>query len=196
MSDEYTPVQEEEEIGGGLIGHIPAILLHRRWFIIVPFILCSIAGVAAAFLLPTTYRSAAMLLVESQELPADLVGSPVTALIDQRIAKIRQQVLSRGQLIELIQRYDLYPDERRSKPLSAIIETMRSNAAVSAVSGGIGQGEGRNNTIAFSMSFDYNEPAKAQLVMQSFVESFLQLDAKQMSEQAGNTGRFPHRAGR
>lgn len=194
MTDDRSMVGEEEGGGGGggfgLLNHLPAILLHRRWFLIVPFVVLSIAGAAAAFLLPTTYRSSATLLVESQELPPDLVGSPVTAMIDQRIAKIRQQVLSRGDLIQLIQQYNLYPEKRREQPLSAVIEEMRTSTNVAAVAG-IGQGApGQTNTIAFQMSFDYTEPAKAQLVMQSFVERFLELDAAQMAEQADNTVQF------
>ena len=79
MTDEHSPTSEEGEQGGGLgfLNHLPAILLHRRWLILVPLVLLSLAGIFAALLLPTTYRSTATLLVESQELPADLVGSTV-----------------------------------------------------------------------------------------------------------------------
>lgn len=191
MNDDYSAPPEEAEGGiAGMLNHLPAILWQRRWLIIIPFVVLSIAGVAAAFLLPTTYRSSAVLLVESQELPPDLVGSPVTALIDQRIAKIRQQVLSRGDLINLIQQYNLYPNDRREKPLSEIVDKMRENTIVEALSADIGQRQGPANTIAFSMSFDYREAAQAQLVMQSYVERFLELDATQMAEQAGNTVQF------
>ena len=192
MTDDYSPTQEEEDHGGGggFLNFLPAILLQRKWLIIVPTVLLTLAGVLAALLLPTTYRSTATLLVESQELPADLVGSSANVLIDQRIAKIRQQVLSRGDLISVIQQYDLYADQRRKRPLSQIIEKMRDNTTVSPVAG-IGQvPNGQTNTIAFSMSYDYTDPVKAQLVMQNFVERFLELDAAQMAQQAGNTVDF------
>ena len=190
MTAQGVPIDDEEEEGPGLLNHLPAILWQRRWLFLIPFVLLSLAGVAAALLLPTVYRSSAVLLVESQELPPDLVGSPVTALIDQRIAKIRQQVLSRGDLIELIQQNDLYEEERQTEPLSQVIEKMRAATNVAAVSADIGQGPGRGNTIAFSMSFDYHEAQKAQLVMQRFVERFLEIDATQMSEQATSTVAF------
>jgi len=185
---------EEDGGGGGFFGYIPTILWQRRWLIIVPFVVLSTIGVALALLLPPMYRSSATLLVESQELPSTLVSSPLTTIIDQRIAKIREQVLSRGDLIALIEQNNLYEKERRSKPLSEIVETMQKATAVQAVSGDIGQGQqaqnGGTSTIAFTMSFDYADPAKAQAVMQSIVSRFLEIDATTMAAQATNTVDF------
>ncbi|MBY9064663.1 lipopolysaccharide biosynthesis protein [Sphingomonas yunnanensis] len=191
MSDVDT---NEEEGGAGFFGYIPTILWQRRWLIIIPFVVLSTIGVALALLLPPMYRSSATLLVESQELPSTLVSSPLTTIIDQRIAKIREQVLSRGDLIALIEQNNLYEKERRSKPLSEIVETMQKATAVQAVSGDIGQGQqaqnGGTSTIAFTMSFDYADPAKAQAVMQSIVSRFLEIDATSMAAQATNTVDF------
>lgn len=187
--DDY-PHEQDEEGGSGFFNYLPVILWQRRWFVIVPFVLLAIAGIAAAFLLPTVYRSSATLLVESAELPPEVTGAPVTAVIDQRIAKIRQQVLSRGDLINLIEQNALYPADRAKKPLSEIVEKMRNDATISAVNADIGQKQGSTSTIAFSMSYDYPDAAKAQLVMQSFVDSFLKIDAGNLTQQATNTAEF------
>nr|WP_281391728.1 lipopolysaccharide biosynthesis protein [Sphingomonas endophytica] len=164
----------------------------RKWFVIVPFVLLSVAGIVTAFALPRIYRSSATLLVESQELPSTLVTSPINSIIDQRIAKIREQVLSRGDLIALIEQNNLYEQERRSKPLSSIVTQMQEATKLGAVSGDIGGGaqQGGTNTIAFTMSYDYADPAKAQAVMQSFVSRFLEIDATTMAAQANNTVDF------
>jgi LPS O-antigen subunit length determinant protein (WzzB/FepE family) len=45
--------------GGGIIAYLPSILWQRRWWIIVPLVLCTIAGMVAAFVMPSTYRSKA-----------------------------------------------------------------------------------------------------------------------------------------
>ncbi|MDR6788456.1 uncharacterized protein involved in exopolysaccharide biosynthesis [Sphingomonas sp. BE138] len=192
MSDSVD-TEESSTDGGGFINYIPRILWERKWLVIVPFVVLSIAGVAAALLLPRIYRSSATLLVESQELPSTLVTSPINTIIDQRIAKIREQVLSRGDLIELIEQNNLYADERRSKPLSSIVTKMQDATNLAAVSGDIGGGgaqPGGTNTIAFTMSYDYSDPAKAQAVMQSFVSRFLEIDATTMAAQANNTVDF------
>ena len=179
----------DEERSGGFLNYLPAILWQRRWIAIPPFVLLSAAGIAAAALLPTTYQSSAKILVEAQELPAELVSAPVTSLLDQRIAKIRQQVLSRGDLIELIERLGLYEEERRTKPLSGVVDEMREAIRVEAVSGSLGQTE-NGNTIAFIMSYDYRDPAKAQAVVQNLVERFLEIDTSNTAEQAGTTVTF------
>lgn len=183
-------LDEEEAGGGGFLNHLPAILWQRRWLLLIPLVLLSVAGVVAAFTMPTVYRSKAVLAVESAELPREVVGSPVTALIDQRIARIRQQVLSRGNLVEIIQQNNLYAEERASTPLSQIIERMREATVIEAIEADLGQSNGESNTIAFAMSFDYESPAEAQVVMQEFVERFLDEDSSRMAQQADSTVEF------
>lgn len=185
---------ERVDGGGGawLINHMPAILWQRRWYVIIPFVLLFLIGLITAFMLPTLYRSSATLLVESQDLPTDIVEAPGTGEIEKRIAKIREQVLSRGDLISLIEQNDLYPSERRSKPMSYVVDKMRKATTVGALAGDIGQagGTSKESTIAIAMSFDYPEPAKAQTVMQSYVTQFLRMDSDEIEDQANLTVRF------
>ena len=103
-----------EQGGGGasFLAHIPAILWQRRWWIVLPLVLLSIAGVVTAFLLPVRYTSTAKLLVQSASLPQAIAQGNPDDVIDRRIARISEQVLSRPQLIELVNRYQLYPRER------------------------------------------------------------------------------------
>ena len=107
---------------GWMINHLPTIVWQRRYYAFSVFAAFLIVSVIAAYTLPTMYRSKATLLIESQELPQDVAQTPGTGAIEQRIAKIRQKVLSRGDLIALIEQYDLYTSERRSQPLSTVID--------------------------------------------------------------------------
>lgn len=178
---------------GWIINHLPTIIWQRRYFVIAVFAAFLLVATVAAFALPTLYRSSATLLIESQELPKDVAEAPGTGVIEQRIAKIRERVLSRGDLIALIEQYDLYPSERRSDPLSQIIEKMRKATTVGALQGDIGQqnsSSGQSNVIALNMSFDYPDPVKAQEVLQNFVSSFLKMDSDVVEGQATLTVRF------
>ena len=149
-----------------MINYLPVILWQRRYYVLTCFLALLALGVVAAFGLPRTYRSTATLLVQSQDLPTTIVDSPTNGAVEQRIARIREQVLSRGDLIQLIEQDDLYPSERRSQPLSKIIEKMRHATSVGALASDIGQQSGtQNNTIAIAMSFDYPDPGKAQEVL-------------------------------
>ena len=174
-----------------MINYLPLILWQRRYYVLTCFLVMLVLGVVAAFGLPRTYRSTATLLVQSQDLPTSIVDSPTTGAIEQRIARIREQVLSRGDLIQLIEQNDLYPTERRRQPLSKIIEKMRHSTSVGALSSDIGQQSGtQNNTIAIAMSYDYPDPGKAQAVLQSFVSKFLTMDSQDVEDQATLTVRF------
>ncbi|WP_380879038.1 hypothetical protein ACFB49_19980 [Sphingomonas sp. DBB INV C78] len=186
-----TQTQETEQASDNLFSHLPIILWQRRWLLLIPLAVCTMAGVAAAIFMPAKYRSNAVLLVEAQELPPELVNSPLNSVIDQRIAKIRQQILSRPDLIELIQNNNLYPDERRSEPLSEIIEDMRGATEIAPVNADI-QRNGRNasTTIAFSLAFNYSDPIRAQLVAQDFVERLMKLDSSETAQAAANTVTF------
>jgi uncharacterized protein involved in exopolysaccharide biosynthesis len=177
---------------GWMINHLPTIVWQRRYYAISVFAAFLIVSAVAAFTLPTMYRSKATLLIESQELPQDVAQTPGTGAIEQRIAKIRQKVLSRGDLIALIEQYDLYPSERRSQPLSTVIDKMRKATTVGALQSDIGSNPNPNqsNVIALNMSFDYPEPQKAQEVLQSFTQSFLRMDSDLMEDQASLTVRF------
>ncbi len=186
------PIRPQEGAGfGWFFNHLPAILWHRKWWMIASFVILTTAAVVAAYLLPTMYRSNATLLVQSQELPSELVESPAAGAIGQRIARIRERVLSRGDLISLIEQNDLYPDQRQSKPMSTVIEKMRTSTTVGALESDLGSTQGQqDNTIAINMAFDYPDPAKAQAVLQSFVTSFLRMDTENVEDQAGLTVRF------
>jgi polysaccharide biosynthesis transport protein len=176
-----------------MVNHLPVILWQRRYLVLACLLLGLLLAAVAAFSLPTTYRSTATLLVESQDLPKTLVDTPEGGAIEQRIARIREQVLSRGDLIQLIEQDELYPKERRSEPLSKIIEKMRHATTVSALSSDIGQQSGsQNNTVAITMSFDYPDALKAQAVLQSFVSKFLSMDTEDVENQASLAERVLH----
>jgi succinoglycan biosynthesis transport protein ExoP len=174
-----------------MLNHLPRILWQRRVHVVRAFLLVLVAGIVAAYSLPTLYRSTATLLVQSQELPSEIVEAPGAGQIEERIAKIRERVLSRGDLISLIEQNDLYHDERRSNPMSYVVDKMRRATTIGSLAGDIGQtGSSKNDVIAVTMSFDYPEPEKAQAVLQSYVTSFLKLDSNNAEDQANLTLSF------
>ena len=164
----------------------------RRYYALSVFLVFLAIATVAAFSLPTLYRSSATLLIELSSCQPKSRRIPASGLIEQRISRIREKVLSRGDLIALIEQYDLYSSERQSKPLSKIIDKMRKATTVSALQQDIGQQNNPNqsNVIALNMSFDYSDPVKSQEVLQSYVSSFLRMDSDATEDQASLTVRF------
>ena len=189
---EQADLNQDMDLADGLLGYLPRILFQRRWFAIIPFVVCAVTGIGLAYGLPAVYQSSATVVVESKELPESIAAASVTDLIDQRIAKIKQQILSRPELIELIKTNELYPKDRGKKSLSAIIDQMREATGITPVSADIDRVATKrgSGTIAFAVSFTYPDPGKAQAVTQQFTEKLLKLDSSQISARADATVGF------
>lgn len=183
-----------EEAAPSLLTTLPVVLWQRRWLIILPMILFTIAGTVAAFVLPPMYESSATVLIESQQLPSDANPQSLTDAIDQRIARARERVLSRQVLIQLIRSNGLYPHEQETgKPFSEIVDKMKDSTDISGVAaqgGGMAAAMGLRQTIALRISFSYPDPIKAQAVTQQFVNRFLEVDATAQTEQAQGAANF------
>jgi polysaccharide biosynthesis transport protein len=175
----------EESTLGNMLPHLPTIVWQRKWLLLIPAVVGLIVGVAAAFLLPVTYESKAVLLVEAPLLPGDVASDASNMeVIDQRMARIRQEVLSRSQLIDLINRNGLYATELKIKTFSEVIDKMRNAIDIEPITNSIqASGNGKQSTIAFSISFDYNQPVKAQTVLQTLTDQIRQINSTTQSQQ-------------
>jgi polysaccharide chain length determinant protein (PEP-CTERM system associated) len=86
------------------------LLLRFRWVLIAPFCLAMLAGIILAATLPRMYQADATILVEPQSVPDRYVHATVPVDIESRIASLTQQILSRSNLTELIERFKLFSD--------------------------------------------------------------------------------------
>ncbi|MBJ7499697.1 MAG: lipopolysaccharide biosynthesis protein [Sphingopyxis sp.] len=183
-----TPADEGAS-GGSFLQQLPAILWQRRWFVVLPAVVGIVVAIGAAILIPPSYRSNAIMLVESPQLPKEVIGLDAGNMIDRRIAAIRQQITARPDLIQLIERHGLYASQRKSTPLSEILDEMRSAITLTPAETSPGGGS-ENRTIAFELAFEYSQPEQTQAVAQDLMDRVLQLDARGNAEQAANTVQF------
>ena len=187
-------MDEEAETSGPSfaerLSQLPVILAERKWFIILPALIGLIAAVAAAFLLPTRYVSEAVLLVEAPSLPEEVIGIQGDEAVAQRIESIRQQVINRPALIGLIERNQLYTDQRGTTPLSEIVEEMREEITLVPQTFEVGGGANQDQTISVNLAYTYTDPVKTQAVTQQLMERVLELDAVGSAEQQTGTVQF------
>jgi uncharacterized protein involved in exopolysaccharide biosynthesis len=189
--------QQDADEGGssGLIQALPVILWEKRWWLVIPSVLGLIGGVAAAYTIPTMFESSGTVLIESQQLPTDVVNSPITDVIGQRIARARERVLSRQDLIRLIRTNNLYTNEQRNQALSAIVDKMRDATSIDAISSDMVGAAATGRTIALKIGFSYSDPVKAQIVAQQYVNRFLEVDASSQTDQAVGAANFLNQQG-
>ena len=97
----------------------------RRWWLIAPAALGLGAGLLGGQLLPPVYRASTLIMAEQQRLPNDYVKATVTTSLQDRLKSIEQQVVSRENLLELIDAMKLYPQLRESPPEAAVERARR-----------------------------------------------------------------------
>lgn len=153
-----------------------------------------VLGVAlpAALLWPAVYRSSATILVEEQEIPRELVRSTITTYADERIQVISQQVMTRATLTRIVEKYDLYPRERRYVSNEEILDRMRRDIKLQTVNAEAASPRfgARAPTIAFKLSFDSESPAKAQQVANELVTLYLNENLRTRRQRTEDTSSF------
>jgi uncharacterized protein involved in exopolysaccharide biosynthesis len=190
MNQPVTFATEDDGQGGvGFLAHLPTILWQRRLLILVPVLVGVLAAITAIFAIPPVYRSSALMLVESPQLPNEVIGGG-SEMIDRRIARIKEQVTSRPDLVALIDEHGLYAEERRRRPLSEIIKKMREAITLSPTTFNAPSNPAEQRPIAFELAFNYKSPGEAQAVAQDLMERILELDSTGSAEQATNTVQF------
>jgi len=150
-------------------------------------------ALSAAFFWPPTYRSTGTILIEQQEMPEDFVRSAVSSYADQRIQVISQRVMTSANLLEIIGKYNLYPDDRRTKARDAIVANMRQDIKLNMISADVvdpRQGRATKATIAFSVSYDNRSPQVAAAVANEITSLYLRENLETRKQQAAGSADF------
>lgn len=168
------------------------VLRRRRWYFLVPAVVLAVASVLLALLLPAVYRSEGKILIEQPNIPAELVASTVTSYAAERLQVIEQRVTTSDTLIRLINKYNLYPNERQYQPMSKLVERMRESSGLTLISasGPVRSAVAGPTTIAFSVFFDYGHPQVAQRVANELVSLYLSENIRGRQDRAAETTAF------
>ena len=113
------PQQQQENFGVvrralDIEDYIDIARRHRGW-ILGPTFAALVLSVVGAYLWPDTYRSTAALRVMSPVMPENLMQSPVSSTLGDRINSMATSIKSRTVLQTIISTYDLYPTEIKRK---------------------------------------------------------------------------------
>jgi polysaccharide chain length determinant protein (PEP-CTERM system associated) len=168
--------------------YIDMLRRYRSW-LIGPMFAGLVIAVVVAFLWPDTYVSQAVMRITPQQISDRLVPTVVNMQMQQRLEQMRQEILSRGSLSELIQRpsLDLYRKERQRYPMEDIVQDMR-NKAIRIQTVDVG-GAGRVAS-AFTIAFSYPDRFKAQAVVRELVTKFTEQNVTVQRNQANLTSQF------
>lgn len=152
-----------------------------------------VVSLLVAFLLPPVYRSTATILIEEQEIPTELVRSTITSYADQRIQEISQRVMTRANLMQLVEKYNLYPSQRRRETSEEILERMRKDIKLDIISADVidkRSGMKTMATIAFTLTFNGETPDGAQKVANELTSLYLNENLKNRQQKSAETSTF------
>jgi len=175
-----------------LADHLSA-LQRRKWPMAITFGTIVAIALLIALLWPATYKSTGTILIEQQELPADLVRSTISSYAYQRLQVITQRVMTTDNLFKIIQRYDLYAKMRKNKVRELVIQRMRDDIKFDMISADVIDprfGHPTKATIAFSISYSNRSPELAAKVANELVSLYLQENVESRTKRAADATTF------
>ena len=168
-----------------------SIVRRHRWLILLSIFVCWATVWGIGWLLPATYQSEALILVEQQQVTSELVPPNVSVSLQDRLQSMTQQVLSRTQLQGIIDRFHLYSNHSGLlaifKPTDPV-DQMRKDINVTPVE--VPGRNGNGDLTAFRIDYTGPTPELAQQVNSELTSAFLDQNIKSQQELSQNTTTF------
>jgi polysaccharide biosynthesis transport protein len=163
---------------------IKGIIRRRRWQFLIPFF-CGWALVwGASWLIPSTYRSVTLILVEQPSVPEKYVQSNIDSNIQGQLDSITQQILSRTRLLRIIESLGLYARERKRKSPDEVVEIMRKDIEIELTHGD------DKKLSAFNIYYANRDPKMAQAATAELANLFISENLEQRQKRSENTTSF------
>src|ERR1700731_600498 len=164
-------------------------VLRRYWWILpISTVLLIIVAWVAAEVLPKRYTSQTMVLVEQPSVSAKYVEPVNTSDLNHRLATMQEQILSRSRLQPIIEKLNLYPEDRGRMHIDDLVEKLRGALSVKPVE--TMQGTGPHQLPGFYITATFDTPELAQQVCTEITSMFLAQNARQTEQQATRTTNF------
>ena len=152
-----------------------AVLVRRKWMVLGVFVVGVAVAAALCVLLPKSYRSSTLILIESQKVPDEYVKGIGGASIEERLTMIQQQVMSRTLLSRILEEFTLYEGKVKREGLESAIETLRKAIKVETA----GNANTRGKSVeAITISFAHEEPVTAMKVTAKLASLFIEENLK------------------
>lgn len=189
MSQDYT--LHEEEASPINVERIISAARRRFLFFLIPFLLVLAGSFAVILVLPPLYSSWGTILVETQQISPDLIESTIQTDPDQRIRVIEQRVMTRENLLKIIDKYNVYGDDRKFLTVTDLVGKMQDEIGIDVITSSMSGTRRRGDTtIAFTVAFNHENPQIAADVANELVTLFLSENVRTRTERASEATAF------
>jgi len=141
--------------------------------------------VAVVFAMQPVYLAEALILVEGQKIPENFVAPTVQTPLEDRLDRLKQQVLSNDRLWQLIEDMNLYPKQRSSKSREEVLAYMRSDITIR-----LERNWSANRPGAFRVSYEAPDARLAAEVANRIGNFFITENLSERSQEASGTSKF------
>jgi capsular polysaccharide biosynthesis protein len=150
------------------------IFFRRKWLFISPVFIGFVLSIAACFLLPPTYESNTLILVEEEKIINPLIqGLAVSTTAVQRMQNIREQILGWNSLVGLTKELNLAKDVQTQLGFENLILGLRQNIGV--------QMRGAN---IIKISYFGKEPQETQVITQTLADNLVDENMRTQTKEA------------
>ncbi|HEX3985484.1 MAG TPA: hypothetical protein VHX13_02650 [Acidobacteriaceae bacterium] len=177
-------VYEEEKSKGFDLQRFRDLIQRRHMYFLLPFFAGWVLVWALSFVLPRTYKSTTLILVEEPTIGKSYVTPNVSDNLQDRLQSITQQLESRTRLLAIIHQLNLY--QRDGRPISPdnAVEHMRKNIGVDLVQSPSGE------INAFKVSFSAPHPGIAQQVTAELTSMFINENLRVRQSESEDATKF------
>jgi len=178
MEEDLKPIELPE------YSEIKGLVRRRRWEFLLPFFFGWLLVWGASWLVPSTYCSGTLILVEQPAVPEKYVVSNIDTDIQQQLDSITQQILSRTHLLHIIDTVGLYAKERKRMTDDDLVERMRKDIEIDLV-----RNDDRKLS-AFNIYYYSRNPKLAQAATSELANLFISENLEQRQKRSENTTSF------
>ncbi len=148
-------------------------MLRRRWVLIA---ILTVIGPPLAYgvakFLPAKYKSETVVLVQPPTVSSKIVEPLDTIDISERLASMKQQILSRTRLEPIIRQFGLYPEDVNHVSMDTLVGRLQSAIEVTPVQPMAETSA--NNLPGFFVNVTFNDPRLAQQICTAVTSMFIE----------------------
>lgn len=164
------------------------VLKRRARYFFIPLLLVFTIGALVTAIWPAIYVSQGTILVQSQEIPSDLVRPTIAALANDRIQIIEQRIMTRDNLLAIAKKYRLTTGWLERVSGTEVVDFIKKRTVIKPAEQKIEAQ--KKQSIAFTVGFEYEKPDIATKVANELVTMILNEDVRSRTEFAAETSRF------
>jgi succinoglycan biosynthesis transport protein ExoP len=160
------------------------LVRRRKYYVIVTWLLITLAAVIVAINLPKIYRSTARMLIEAP-IPTKYIDASITQYGEEQIQSIYQRVLSTDNVLSIIESNDLYSEIKDGFTNYELAELFRKSTDIELTTSSIApQTHSQMAEIAFDISFSDGDPVTAQVIASQLAFLFIEQNDKARTQRA------------